>query len=145
MVKIICVFLSVLVLTVLIMMINEKQNARVCFNSNCFNARLAITNEERKKGLMHIDAIKDNEGMLFINEKEDIYPFWMKNVKFPLDIIWINEDKKVVFISENSKPCFDDNCPHIDPGVKAKYILEINAGLSKKIGLGIGSSLDIII
>lgn len=124
---------------------DKKKKGKVCFNDSCFVVELAMNKEEKRKGLMESSGLKDNEGMLFLNEKEDVYSFWMKNVSFPLDIIWINKDKEVVFISQNAQPCFDDFCPSINPGIKAKYVLEINGGLSNKIGLKTGSKLDIII
>ena len=58
-----------------------------------------------KNGLMFRENMDSDRGMLFIFEKEGEYPFWMKNTLIPLDIIWINKDKEVVFISENAQPC----------------------------------------
>ena len=121
---------------------NKKQN-QVCFKNNCFEVELAKTTGEQRRGLMFRKFLDKNRGMLFIFNGEGDYPFWMKNTLVPLDIIWINENKEVVFISENTQPCKEDPCPLISPDKKAKYVLEINAGISKGIGLKVGDRLEI--
>lgn len=121
---------------------NKKQN-RVCFKDNCFNVELAITDEERTLGLMSRNSLDRNKGMLFIFNEEGMYPFWMKDTLIPLDIIWINQNKEVVFISENTQPCKEDLCPTVNPNQKARYVLEINAGISKEIGLKVGDKVEI--
>jgi len=92
---------------------------------------------------MSRESLEPNQGMLFIFEKEGEYPFWMKNTLIPLDIIWINGEKNVVFVSQNTQPCLEDPCPTIEPNEKAKYVLEINGGISKEMGLAVGDKIDI--
>ena len=115
---------------------------KVCFGQKCFSVQLARTNAEREKGLMSVKQLGRDKGMLFIFDKEGIYPFWMKNTLIPLDIIWIDDspagENKVVFIAENVQPCKTLICPSIVPSVKAKYVLEINAGISKEIDIKVG-------
>lgn len=133
-------------LTAIFLMVfyKEAKKGTVCFKDNCFDVELAITSEQKRKGLMHREELKEDKGMLFINSEEYICGFWMKNVKFPLDIIWIDKDKKVVFISKNTPSCLKDPCPSVKPDKKAKYVLEIKGGISEKIGLDEGDQLDII-
>ena len=117
---------------------------KACFGSNCFFVELAKTQAEQEKGLMFRQKLDENKGMLFLFQKEGEYPFWMKNTLIPLDIIWINDEHKVVFINENSQPCpVIGECPLINPGVSATYVLEINAGLAKKYWVKIGDDIDI--
>jgi len=120
---------------------NNKKN-QVCFKNNCFEVELAITPEERNRGLMSEESLGQNRGMLFIFQEEGRYTFWMKNTLIPLDIIWINSNNEVVFISENTQPCKEDSCPLIIPNKEAKYVLEINGGISKEIGLGVGDRVE---
>jgi len=120
---------------------NNKKD-QVCFKDNCFKVELAKTDEERMQGLMFRKSLEKNRGMLFIFPGEGIYSFWMKDTLIPLDIIWINQNKEVVFISENTQPCKEDPCPLISPDKKAKYVLEINSGISKEIGLKVGDRLE---
>ena len=134
--------LFVIVLLVLQNYRTEKQN-RACFENYCFFIEFAITPEEKSSGLMFRESLDFKNGMLFVFEKEGEYPFWMKNTLIPLDIIWINEEKEVVFISENTQPCKESFCPIIEPNRNAKYVLEINGGISKKIGLVVGDKIHI--
>ena len=92
---------------------------------------------------MFRESLGFNKGMLFIFDKEGEHPFWMKNTLISLDIIWINQNKEIVFISENAQPCRKDPCRVIEPAEKAKYILEISGGISKEIGLSVGDKVSI--
>lgn len=114
---------------------------KVCFGENCFFVELAKNKLEIEKGLMNRDKLAGNEGMLFIFPKEKVYSFWMKNTLIPLDIIWIDKNKKVVFIKENAQPCKSLICPSINPLVKAGYVLEINGGLAKKNGIKLNDTV----
>ena len=81
--------------------------------------------------------------MLFVFEKEDVYQFWMKDTLIPLDMIWIDEGGKIVFIKENAEPCESEPCESFVPDGKAKYVLEINGGMTKLRGIDIGDSAEI--
>lgn len=119
--------------------------SEVCFSpptGGCFEVEVAESSRELEKGLMFRKSLDQNKGMLFIFEKEENHPFWMKNTFIALDIIWLESNRKVVFLKENAQPCLQKDCPLINPGVNAKYVLEINAGLAEKIGLRIGDGLD---
>ncbi|MDO8264956.1 MAG: DUF192 domain-containing protein [Candidatus Parcubacteria bacterium] len=115
-----------------------SDNIKVCFEEDCFITETALTQEEKAKGLMFRENLEQNKGMLFVFNKEGEYSFWMKNTLIPLDIIWMNEYKEVVFISKNSRPCNTEDCLSISPGVDAKYVLELNAGTADNIGLSAG-------
>jgi len=121
----------------------SQRQEKVCFKNNCFEVELAVTNEEQAIGLMFRKSLDKNRGMLFVFKEEGEHSFWMKNTLISLDIIWINENKEVIFISENTQPCKEDSCPSITPNKKAKYVLEINGGISKEIGLKVGDGLEI--
>lgn len=110
----------------------------VCIKDNYFYVELAETPSEKARGLMFRKHLDLDKGMLFVFRREGIYPFWMKNTLIPLDIIWINKDKEVVFISKNTPPCRSKDCPPINPGKKAMYVLELNGGIADKIGLVVG-------
>ena len=137
-----CIYLTIL-MSLAIVKRNEWSEDRVCFKSYCFEVELARTSLERDQGLMFRDSLAQDKGMLFIFKKEAEYPFWMKNTLIPLDIIWINKDQEVVFIEENARPCFESFCPGINPGKNAKYVLEINGGISRNIGLEVGDKLNL--
>lgn len=118
-------------------------SSSVCFGKNCFQVELAKTGAEQEKGLMYRTSLDKNKGMLFIFNKEGFYPFWMKDTLIPLDMVWIDGNNKVVFIAQNVQPCKSLICPSVFPWVKAKYVLEVNAGICNEISLKIGDTLNI--
>lgn len=119
----------------------QKEN-QVCLKNYCFEVELALTAQDQAMGLMFREKLGQNEGMLFVFQDEANRSFWMKNTMIPLDIIWLNEDKEVVFISKNTQPCRVDSCPLISPNEPAKYVLELNEGVADKIGLNVGDKMD---
>jgi len=102
--------------------------------------RLAQDEASRATGLMFGKPLAYHEGMLFIFERPERYGFWMKNVSFPIDIIWINQDKTVVDIKDNAPPC-QGSCQTYFPAAAALYVLEVSAGFARKEGLHIGDTV----
>ncbi len=82
-----------------------------------------------------------DHGMLFIFPENREHSFWMENTLIPLDIIWINENKEVVFINQNTPPCVSDPCESFKPDQEARYVLELNAGIADLVNLSIGDKL----
>jgi len=136
------ILISLIIIVFLSVFFIPKNMKKVCFKNTCFNVELAISSAEKEKGLMFRDNLKNDAGMLFVYEREGMYSFWMKNTKITLDIIWIDSDFKVAFISENTEPCVSDICQSINPGINAKYVLEINAGTVEKLGMKVNDKLD---
>ena len=118
------------------------EETRVCFGERCFAVEVADEPRERSEGLMFRESLDEDRGMLFVFGEEGEYGFWMKNTLIPLDIIWIDSEGEVVFISKDAQPC-NAQCPTIEPGKKALYVLELNGGVSGEIGLGIGDKIRI--
>ena len=139
--KIIASILIIIFLIIILIYNPSDSGDKVCFNENCFEVEIADTPELRDKGLMNRDSLDKDKGMLFVFPKQDIYAFWMKDTLIPLDIIWLNSNKEVVSMSKNSLPC-SSSCPKINPRNKAKYVLEINAGMSDEINLSMGDKLE---
>lgn len=121
----------------------SKQN-RVCFENHCFKVELATTVQEQARGLMFREGLETNRGMLFVFKQENKYGFWMKNMLFPLDIIWINENQEIVFMARNMRPC-SETCRTILPDKKAKYVLEVNAGTIEKLDINLRDKLEFYI
>ena len=94
-----------------------------------YNVRIAITDKEQSDGLKNIDKLFDNEGMLFVFDKEDQVSMWMEDTVIPLDVIFIDEDYNVVKVQQGvpkSKELITSD--------NTKYVLEVNAGSGIKIG-----------
>ena len=107
-------------------------------NGAAIKADIAKSPEERARGLMFREGLEENTGMLLIFEEERHHAFWMKNVKFPLDIIWLDRDLKVVHISSNTPPCPAEPCVVYAPLKPAKYVLEVKANFTLKNNISIG-------
>lgn len=105
---------------------------------------IADTKELQDKGLSGYKKIGVKEGMLFIFPIQGLYGFWMKDMEFPIDIIWFNDERKVVDVWENAAP---SSYPEVRvPSTPAKYVLEVKAGFYSTHGLKKGdtfSSIDI--
>ncbi len=114
---------------------------KVCIKQVCVEAEIADSAPKQAKGLMHREGLSDKEGMLFIFDKEDIYTFWMKNMQFALDIIWINQNKEIVDINTNVLPC-GASCENIIPREEAKYVLEVCAGFVERNQIKIGDKVS---
>jgi uncharacterized membrane protein (UPF0127 family) len=113
---------------------------RLCFDETCFRVEKARTPGERQQGLMYRNSLGRDRGMLFIFEQEDIYPFWMKNTKIPLDMLWLDSRRKVVEVMTNVPPCEQDPCPVYTPPKKAVYVLELSAGTVERKKISVGST-----
>ena len=118
------------------------QGNEICFNKHCFKVEIVETPQLKLKGLSDRVDLAENRGMLFIFDKEGEYGFWMKNTLIPLDIIWLDNKRKVVFIKRSAQPCDKSICSPIYPDKPAKYVIELNAGKVGSIGLEIGDKFE---
>ena len=95
-------------------------------------ADVAMTSEQRSKGLSVKDTLAENESMLFYFPKANPYGFWMKDMNFPIDIIWLDTNRSVLHIEHSLEPCDSDACPIYKPEVQTQYVLETVAGFAQK-------------
>ncbi len=106
----------------------EKERKHVDIAGKTFSVAVAETKEERERGLMHISTMAQNEGMLFVFEKPGKHAFWMKNTWIPLDIIFLDDQKKVVSVS-HAQPCMQEPCRTYAPSRDASFVLEVKQGV----------------
>lgn len=115
-------------------------------NGAILQVELADTPSKRSKGLGGKESLGENEGMLFTFTKLDKYPFWMKGLSFPLDFVWI-KGTEVVDVSENvpqpSPGQSDKDLPIYSSKVEVDKVLEVNAGMVKKLNIKIGDMIEI--
>ena len=107
-----------------------------------FTAELANSTIERKRGLMFREKLPENHGMLLVFENEGVYSMWMMNMKFSLDILWINSQGMIIHIEKEVQPC-SYNCATYQSRSPAKYVLEINSGLVDEMGIQKGTFIEI--
>lgn len=112
---------------------NGYRQVNVIVNGVVLVADIAATDEQRTKGLSVKDSLAENEAMLFVLDNEGEHTFWMKNMKFPIDIIWIDTDKTVVHIEHNLQPCGSELfCPTYKPNDESLYVLETVGGFAER-------------
>jgi len=106
------------------------------------NVYVAKSEEERTSGLSPFASLKENEGMAFVFENPGSYGFWMKDMKFAIDMIWLDENTNIVGIKENATPL---SYPEVfKPQKVAKYVLEVNSGFVQKYNLKIGDKVTFL-
>jgi uncharacterized membrane protein (UPF0127 family) len=101
-----------------------------------------MNNKQIIKGLVIKNQLKENEGMLFVYQQPAKYRFSMRGMKFPIDIIWLDNARKVIHIEHSLEPCPSDiDCPEFIPSAAALYVLETIAGFSKRHDVNIGTQI----
>ena len=88
------------------------------------------TPEEQAQGLMFRESLTENTGMLFPFPDKGVHRFWMKNTMIPLDMIWMDADGKVIFVSADTPPCKADPCPSYGPDSPAASARSISTTLN---------------
>jgi uncharacterized membrane protein (UPF0127 family) len=114
-------------------------------NGKSVTAELAVSDEERGRGLMFREKILPDQGMLFVFETEDVHFFWMKNTLVALDMLWLDTGRRVIHIEANVPPCKADPCPSYGPGIPARYVLELRAGGAAEKGIKVGDQLQFVL
>jgi uncharacterized protein len=115
----------------------------VTVNHQILIADMSATNELRTRGLSVKDALAEDEAMLFVFDVEGEHRFWMKDMKFPIDIIWISSDKIVVDIENNLQPCHSGVlCSIYEPDGDSLYVLETVGGFASKYGIVKGTPVE---
>lgn len=117
--------------------INNIQFVKIA--GQTLKTELALTPDAQNRGLSGRIGLAEDESMLFIFDHPDRYSFWMKDMNFPIDIIWIDKDFKIVFIKKNVMP---ETYPEgFKPTKDALYVLEVVSGFSEKNNLSGGDSV----
>jgi uncharacterized membrane protein (UPF0127 family) len=97
--------------------------------------------QERSRGLMFREHLDEDAGMIFLFREPEHQTFWMRNTLIPLDMIFIGSDKRVVGVYENAAPR-TDRTRAVDGD--SQYVLEVNAGFSRRWGIGPGSRVQFV-
>jgi len=104
-----------------------------------YNIQLAISESEQEYGLMQRKELAKNSGMLFIANPERVMKMWMKNTLIPLDMLFIDNAGRIIYIAQNTKP---NSLDIISAGeVKSKAVLEISGGQAEKQSIKIGDKI----
>lgn len=106
-----------------------------------FQTELMIDDEDRAMGLMFRPSLPADRALLFVFRELDFHGIWMKNCRFPIDIVWLDENRKVVHVAPRVPPCAKDPCPSYQSMRRSAYVVEMNAGAAKREKIVVGAEL----
>ena len=123
---------------------NFQPTTEVRLSSGIFHVQLATTKAEREKGLSGVEQLDQNGGLLMVFDTLDEGSIWMKDMKIPIDVVWLDQDKEVIYTAANLSP--DLGISKIfRPKEPAMYILEVPAGTIKNSAIKKGDTATFII
>ena len=114
-------------------------------NGKTVIAETMLQDIDQRRGMMFRDALAKDRGMLFIHPKEENVPYWMYQVRIPLDIIWMDHQRRIVEVSANTPACTaksSRDCPNYGGHERARYVLELAGGGAAMYGLIVGDTLS---
>jgi hypothetical protein len=122
---------------------DRSHGTKAYIGSATIDAELAITSAERSVGLGGRDALAPNAGLLFVFPAPQRASFWMKDMRFPLDFVWITDDKRVAKLTEDVPvpDAQESELPLYFSGQDVRYVLEINAGRAGELGIKAGDAV----
>lgn len=127
---------------------DENKNKRLAmqmlhFPKQNITVRVEVADdpEEQATGLMNRAELQDLEGMWFVFRQESIAKVWMKNMRIPLDILFVSAQGVIVSLLKNVPPCRQADCPIYSSSAPAKFMLEVNAGFIDRADIDVGDEL----
>jgi uncharacterized membrane protein (UPF0127 family) len=138
--EILVVFACFVFVLVLVLAIDKQEKQYLKLGSEKFNYETVVTPQAQQQGLSDRASLPADHAMLFVFPQAGQNCFWMKNMHFSLDMIWLNDQKQAVYIKENASP---ENYPEqFCPDTPGRYVIEVNAGMVKKAGLKLGDQVQ---
>jgi uncharacterized membrane protein (UPF0127 family) len=141
----IVITLALALLTASFFLTNKKETDTIIVtfpSGREIETEVADTPEKLLFGLAFREGLPPNTGMLYIFDASDRHRVRTKAFKIPVDIVWVDDGRRVVHMVERADPCAEDPCPlYGPPPEKARYVIETNAGFIKEEGLSSGAEL----
>lgn len=116
----------------------QRSVARIA--GKTFELEIADDGMEQHAGLSGRESLAENRAMLFIFDVPGQQCIWMKDMNFPLDILWLGDDKKILRIAEDISP---DTYPESFCAENTRYVIEMNAGLAARYGIAVGQTVQL--
>lgn len=104
-----------------------------------FKVQLAVTEEQRARGLSGVTEMDDNEAMLFVYRENQIAHIWMKDMQIPIDVVWLDDEKRVIYIVTHLKP--ESYPATYGPDKPVKYLIEFPAGAVERTNIRMGTPI----
>jgi uncharacterized membrane protein (UPF0127 family) len=118
----------------------EKSGQEISIGDEKFNVDVADDADKLVLGLSGRASLEPFDGMLFVFDEMDTHGIWMKDMHFPIDILWLDEDARVIYIVESADP---SSFPSVfEPPHPAKYVLEVSSGFVGEEGVSIGTVVE---
>lgn len=117
-------------------------------NGSIIRVETMMRKEDMMRGMMFRESLPEGRGMLFVHGSPGLYPYWMHQVKVPLDMIWLDQNKTIVEMVPDAPPCpvqgveAQRRCPNFGGHQPAVYVLELPAGSVRKHNLQFGQKLE---
>jgi uncharacterized membrane protein (UPF0127 family) len=115
-------------------------SGRVCSGSSCVYLERAVTSAQQQKGLSGRSGMPVRAGMIFVFDKPDYQCMWMKDMRFDLDMLWLNNSGRVIKIVRGVSPA---TYPETFCGRGARYVIELNSVEARRLGWNVGDSLQL--
>lgn len=116
--------------------LSEKATPRVTIGDAMVLIEVVDTPASMSRGLSERESLDENAGMLFVYEEAGLYHFWMLNMNFSIDIIWVGKDNTILDITHDLSPdTYPETFTSLGP---AQYVLEVNAGWVQRNNVAIG-------
>lgn len=114
---------------------------RITIGGHSVRVTIVDTDAARERGLGGRTGLAPDEGMLFVFPQDGTYRFWMKDMSFPIDILWLDAEGNVLYIQPNLAP---DSYPNTyGPTTPARYVLELSANYAAEHGITVGSNAQL--
>ena len=127
-----------MLLTIPVVSAAKPSGAHVMLAGHRFSVEIATTDAAREHGLMKHTHMAAGHGMLFVYPDAQPRYFWMKDTLIPLDILFFDAQRHLINVSADTPPCKADPCPTYASAAPAQYVLELNAGIVKRLGIKTG-------
>ena len=124
--------------------LRHPAGVKVQIGENVFYVDVAVTTPEKELGLGNRNSLEPNHGMLFAYDHKEQYSYWMKNMRFPIDILWIVPDNTIADITKNIPVATSTALTVYSPKVPVNKVLELNAGVSDRLGIHVGDTVHIV-
>lgn len=118
-------------------------SSQYVIGSESFTLFKATSSHSRERGLSFTDYLLEDEGLLFIFSKPASYGFWMKDMNYPIDIIWVSADGEVIYIEENVEPSTYPQVFYPNEH-EALYVIELAAGAVRRANIEVGQKISLI-
>ncbi|MBL8230748.1 MAG: DUF192 domain-containing protein [Bryobacterales bacterium] len=108
-------------------------------------AEVLFRRDDMARGMMFRKSLAEDRALLFIHPKSGRYAYWMHNVQVPLDILWMDKERRIVEIHANTPPCLEQDpvrCPQYGGKADSQFVLELGGGQAAKLGLREGQTIQ---